>query len=60
MTVSIEVYTITGPKVADNSYGNLTEGTHRINLNSADLESGIYFYTVKAGEKSVTGKMTVL
>jgi len=58
--VSVEVYTITGQKVAENAVGTLTEGTHRINLNSADLKSGIYFYTVKAGEKSVTGKMTVL
>ena len=58
--LSVEIYTITGQKVADNSYGTFTEGTHRIDLNSAGLESGIYFYTVKAGEKTSTGKMTVL
>lgn len=58
--VSVEVYTITGQKVSSKSYGNMNEGTHRIELNGAGLNAGIYFYTVKAGEKSSTGKMTVL
>jgi hypothetical protein len=58
--LSVEIYTITGQKVAVNSYGTFNEGTHRIDLNSAGLKSGIYFYTVKAGEKTSTGKMTVL
>jgi hypothetical protein len=58
--LSVEIYTITGQKVSVNSYGTFSEGTHRIDLNSAGLKSGIYFYTVKAGEKTSTGKMTVL
>lgn len=58
--VSVEVYTLTGQKVSSKSYGNMNEGTHRIELNGAGLNAGIYFYTVKAGEKSSTGKMTVL
>ncbi|MBL7905002.1 MAG: T9SS type A sorting domain-containing protein [Bacteroidales bacterium] len=58
--VSVDVYSITGQKVTSKSYGHMSEGTHRIELNSAGLNTGIYFYTVKAGEKSSTGKMTVL
>lgn len=58
--VSVEVYTLTGQKVSSKSYGSMNEGTHRIELNGAGLNAGIYFYTVKAGEKSSTGKMTVL
>jgi hypothetical protein len=59
-SVNVEVYSITGQKVAAHSFGTFTEGTHRIDLNSAGLNSGIYFYTVKAGENTSTGKMTVL
>ena len=58
--VSVEIQTISGQKVTEYSYGTLTEGTHKIDLNRAGLVSGIYFYTVKAGEKVSTGKMIVL
>lgn len=58
--VSVSVFSITGQKVAEKAFGPFTEGTHRIDLNSAGLNSGIYFYTVKAGENTSTGKMTVL
>lgn len=57
--VSVEVSTITGQKVMSTSYGTYSEGTHRIDI-SSDLKAGIYFYTVRAGENSFTGKMTVL
>jgi len=59
-SVNVSVYSITGQKVADHSFGTFTEGTHKIDLNSTGLNSGIYFYTVKAGENTSTGKMTVL
>jgi hypothetical protein len=58
--VSVEIYNITGQKVAENSYGTKGEGMHRIDLNTAGLKSGIYFYTIRAGEKASTGKMSVL
>jgi hypothetical protein len=34
-------------------------GSHRVNIDGSDLASGLYFYTVKAGNKSVTRKMMV-
>lgn len=58
--VSLEVYSITGQKVLDKSYGQYPEGTFKINLNASDLNSGLYFVKVKAGDQSTTTKINVL
>ena len=57
--VSMEVYTVTGQKVAMNDYGYKTAGTHTISIDGSQLTTGIYFYTVTAGENQVTRKMMV-
>jgi hypothetical protein len=57
--VSLEVYTVTGQKVAMNDYGYKTAGTHTISIDGSQLTTGIYFYTVTAGENKVTRKMMV-
>ena len=57
--VSMEVYTVTGQKVTMNDYGFKTAGTHTIAIDGSQLTTGIYFYTVTAGENQVTRKMMV-
>jgi hypothetical protein len=57
--VSMEVYTLTGQKVAMNDYGFKSVGSHTIAIDGSQLTSGIYFYTVTAGENKVTRKMMV-
>ncbi len=57
--VSIEIINITGQKVYTYNYGTLSTGTHTVNISSDNLTSGIYFYTVVAGNSSVTKKMIV-
>jgi len=57
--VSMEVYTLTGQKVAMNDYGFKSAGSHNIAIDGSQLTTGIYFYTVTAGESKVTRKMMV-
>lgn len=58
--VKIEVYNILGEKVSVliNSY--LPAGLHTIRFNGDVLTSGLYFYTMRAGEFSSVRKMTLL
>ncbi len=57
--VSVEVINITGQTVYSMNLGRKASGTHTVNLNSNNLSSGIYFYTVTAGTSQVTKKMIV-
>jgi hypothetical protein len=56
---SLEVFTLTGQMVSSKDYGYLTNGSHTLTINGSDLSSGVYFYTVKAGENKMTRKMIV-
>lgn len=57
--LSIEIINLTGQKVHEMNYGVKASGVHTINLNGSTFARGIYFYTVKAGNSSVTKKMIV-
>lgn len=57
--VTIDVINALGTSVATLDKGNLVAGSHKIMLDATDLASGLYFYTVKAGNNSVTKKMMV-
>jgi len=56
--VMIEVSNIMGQTVYTINAGTIN-GTKRIQLNSENMESGVYFYTVTVGNESVTKKMIV-
>lgn len=57
--VSMEVYSLTGQKVAFSDFGFKTAGQHTLTLDGSQLTTGVYFYTVTAGENKVTRKMMV-
>jgi len=57
--LSLEVYTLTGQKVVAKDYGYMTNGSHTLTISGTNLTSGVYFYTVTAGENKVTHKMIV-
>jgi hypothetical protein len=63
--VRLEVYNITGQKVATLVDGNLGAGTHTAHWNAADdnnrpVASGIYLYRLQAGGWTDTKKMILL
>jgi len=57
--MSIVVINITGQKVFEMNYGTQSAGNHTISISSDNLASGVYFYTVNAGNSSVTKKMII-
>jgi hypothetical protein len=56
--VSVEVFNIMGQKVSSDVY-QFVGGTHTVQINAQNLSSGIYFYSVRAGENVVTQKMII-
>lgn len=58
--VSIQVTDITGKVVFSESYGVKASGRNSIELNTSNLDAGVYFYTLKADEASITKKMSVI
>lgn len=56
--VIVEITNIMGQTVYVMDAGTVN-GTRNISLTSDNMEAGIYFYTVKVGEESVTRKMIV-
>ncbi len=63
--VSLQVFTITGQRVATVFNGKLPAGRHTMNWNGMDksgnmVASGIYFYRLTAGNESRTRKMILV
>jgi len=58
--VSLKVYNAMGEEVASLIQGLMEAGTHKINFNSQNLASGLYFYTLTAGNKTQSKKMMLL
>jgi len=58
-SVAVNVTNLMGQNVISLPAQQLGQGTHNINLDVSDLVSGVYFYTVEAGNQSITKKMIV-
>ncbi len=58
--VSLELYSITGQKVTETSYGVRQPGVSTVMLDISRLNAGVYFVKVKAGEQTKTTKINVL
>ncbi len=57
--VTVDVSDITGRVVTQLDEGFRSAGDHKVAIDAADFESGIYFYTLKAGDFSETKRMIV-
>jgi hypothetical protein len=58
--VKLNVYNTLGQKVATLLNERMNAGSHSINFNAAQLSSGIYFYELVGGDKTITKKMTLI
>ena len=58
--VSLVVYNVGGQKVETLVNDRVSAGSHNINFDGARLSSGMYFYTLNAGQFSETRKMMLL
>jgi hypothetical protein len=55
----LEVTNLMGQKLMSAEKGNVSAGTYRFEIDGSQLASGIYFYTVKYNNESITNKMVV-
>lgn len=58
--VDIGIYNILGQKVAELVSSYVKAGIHRITFDAKQLPSGVYFYTMKAGDRVFQHKMILL
>ncbi len=58
--VSLKVYNSLGQEVSTLVNGMVKAGTHNVNFNGINLMSGIYYYTLKAGDFVQTNKMSLM
>ncbi len=58
--VHLVVYDILGRVVTNLVNGNLNAGYHKINFNASNLASGVYFYSIKAGDFTSVKKLMLL
>lgn len=57
--LQVEVLNLTGQKVLSVDRGSVNSGRHLVKLDARHLSPGAYFYKVKAGGETFTGKMIV-
>lgn len=58
--VSLDIFNSAGEKVATIVNESLQAGYHSINFNASKLSSGVYFYSIKAGDFVAVRKMILL
>ena len=58
--VSVKIYDVLGNEVASIINETKDAGKYNINFNASKLSSGVYFYSIKAGDFTATKKMTFL
>ena len=59
-SVSLKVFNVAGKEVLHFNEGLKAPGLHSLSLNTGQLSSGVYYYTLLAGEKSMTKKMIII
>lgn len=58
--VDLAVYNVKGQEVAKLVNGQVKAGFHNVSFNGASLNSGVYYYRLKADNKIVTKKMILV
>lgn len=57
---TVAIYSVLGKMVRTMELGNLSAGLHHATFDANGLPSGVYLYTVTAGNAKLSGKMTLL
>ncbi len=58
--VTLKVYNVLGKEVASLVNNQEDAGSHQVNFNAINLSSGMYFYTIRAGNFTATKKLILL
>jgi len=57
--VSFSIMDLTGRKVMEENQGMMSAGRHNFTLKTSNLEAGVYFYTLQAGNFTQTKQMVI-
>ncbi|MBK9190379.1 MAG: T9SS type A sorting domain-containing protein [Crocinitomicaceae bacterium] len=57
--VTVTFTDVTGKVVKTMTPGNMTAGSHSLNVDGSDMAEGVYFYTFTIGDNKVTKQMVV-
>lgn len=58
-SVSFQVFDITGKEVLNMNQGEQLAGNHQIEMSTAGLQAGVYFYTLTVDGKKATRRMVI-
>ncbi len=58
--VKVDVYNTIGQKVTQLLNKEMAAGSYDVKFDASDLPSGVYFYTIEAGNFSMTKKMMLI
>ena len=58
--VNLDIFNLLGRKVATIADGYYQAGLHNIKWDASELPSGIYFSKMTVGDKTLTGRMTLI
>ncbi len=58
--VNVSIFNLLGEKVATLVNGNIKAGSYEVNFNASQLTSGIYFYSIEAGDFKAVKKMMLM
>ncbi len=58
-SVSLEIYDLTGRKLFALNEGIQNSGMHSINIDGSQFSPGVYFYSLKAGDTTLTKRMVI-
>ncbi len=58
--VNVSIFNLLGEKVATLVNGNMKAGSYELNFNASQLSSGVYFYSIEAGDFKAVRKMMLM
>ncbi len=58
--VNVSIFNLLGEKVATLVNNNMKAGSYEINFNASSLSSGVYFYSIEAGDFKAVRKMMLM
>lgn len=56
----LSIISVTGQEVMKVTKGQMNAGKYNYQINTREMENGIYFYQLRVGDKTITKKMTVM
>ncbi|HAB53122.1 MAG TPA: peptidase S8, partial [Ignavibacteriales bacterium] len=58
--VTLSIYNLLGEKVEEVLNQELASGSYEVNFDASKLSSGVYLYTIKAGNYTASKKMILM